>query len=222
MRKRNIILVFAGIMVVVLAAIGIYFWHRNAFYVITEDAHIDGTIYKASPQIAGKLVEVNVEEGNMVKAGDIVARADDTTLPPNANLDLTLIKSPIDGVIINKIVSPGEVVAVGQPVALVVDQENLYVTANVEETNLSRIKTGQKVDFTVDSLPGRRFNGYVVSIQKATVSTFSLLPQSNSSGNFTKVTQRVEVKIAFDHNKDNNKKENLLFGANVVAKIHVR
>lgn len=82
MKNKKAIIAVAAVMVAVLAAISFYYWHMNRYYVITEDARVDGDIYRVSPQMAGKLLEINVEEGQTVRAGDIIARLDDTTFSP--------------------------------------------------------------------------------------------------------------------------------------------
>lgn len=216
--KKLLIYMVLVLFVIVAGGVTVYFWYNSRHYVSTEDAQIDGEIIRVSPQVAGRLVEVNVKEGDYVQAGDVVARQDDVTLTPGTRLDLTLIRAPISGVVIGEPAHVGEVVAPGQQVAMLVDPSQLYVTANVEETDLYKVKPGQKVDFTVDSIPGIRFTGRVRSVENATKATFSLLPSSNASGNFTKVTQRVPVKITLDDTKG----QKLTFGTNVVVRIHIR
>lgn len=110
------------------------------------------------------------------------------------NLDYTQIKAPEDGIIAKKSVEPGMVVPPGQALFGFVSSKDRWVTANFKETQLSRIKPGQKVSVDVDAVSGS-FQGVVDSIGPATGSTFTLLPPDNSTGNFTKVVQRVPVKI---------------------------
>jgi multidrug resistance efflux pump len=92
----------------------------------------------------------------------------------------------------------GDMVSPGQPVLSVVDLGKLWVTANVDEAEIKRISVGQPADVHVDAL-GKTLNGTVMAITPASAATFSLLPQNNTSGNYTKVTQRVPVKIAVDY-----------------------
>ncbi|AEG16866.1 secretion protein HlyD family protein [Desulfofundulus kuznetsovii DSM 6115] len=217
MKNKKAMLAVAAVMVAVLAAISFYYWHMNRYYVTTEDARIDGDIYRVSPQVSGKLLEINVEEGQAVRAGDIVARLDDTTLPPGANIDLAVVRSPVSGVVVKKVAHVGEIAAPGQPVIMVVDPSALYITANIEETDLKKVRPGQKVDITLDVLPGHKFTGHVARIGRASLSTFSLLP-ANTGGSFTKVVQRVPVKIVFDEYPDNY----VEVGTNARVKIHIR
>jgi len=216
--KKALFFLTAAVLLAALAGITFYYWHLHTFYVVTEDARIDGTIYRAGPQIAGKLLEVSAQEGDFVRAGEIIARLDDTALAPGANLELALIRAPVNGIVLKKLGSAGEVLGPGQPVAMLVDPAGFYVTANVEETKISRVKPGQKVDLTVDAFPDAKFAGRVVAIEKATAATFSLLPQRSAAGKFTKVVQHVPVKIAFTEPL----KRDLTYGTSVVARIHLR
>ena len=110
------------------------------------------------------------------------------------NLNYTKITAPEDGIIAKKSVEPGMVVPAGQALFGFVSSKDRWVTANFKETQLARIKPGQKVTVDVDAVSGT-FEGKVDSIGPATGSTFTLLPPDNSTGNFTKVVQRVPVKI---------------------------
>jgi len=111
------------------------------------------------------------------------------------NLSYTNIIAPEDGTIAKKSVEVGMVVPPGQALFGFVSSKERWVEANFKETQLARIKPGQKVDVNVDAIPGKTFHGVVDSIGSATGSTFTLLPPDNSTGNFTKVVQRVPVKI---------------------------
>ncbi|MDQ0285076.1 multidrug resistance efflux pump [Desulfofundulus luciae] len=218
MKNKRLVFIVAAVMVIALAAVTSYYLYMNRYYVTTEDARIDGDIYRVSPQVSGKLLEINVEEGQAVRAGDIVARLDDTTLSPGANIDLAVVRSPVSGVVVKKVAHVGEIAAPGQPVIMVADPSALYVTANIEETDLKKVRPGQKVDITLDVLQGYKFTGHVVRIGRASLSTFSLLPTTNTSGSFTKVVQRVPVKIVFDTYPPHY----VEIGTNAYVKIHIR
>ncbi|HHW44241.1 HlyD family efflux transporter periplasmic adaptor subunit [Desulfofundulus thermobenzoicus] len=218
MKNKKLILVVAVLMLAAIGTITYYYWYMNRNYVVTEDARIDGDIYQVSPQVSGKILEIAVEEGQTVRTGDKIARLDDTTLSPGANPNLAVIYSPISGLVVKKVAHVGEVAAPGQPVVMVVDPSKLYITANIEETKLTRVRPGQPVDITLDALPGSKFTGRVERIGRASLSTFSLLPTSNTSGNFTKVVQRVPVKILFDQYPQ----KYIEVGTNAVVRIHIR
>ncbi len=103
-------------------------------------------------------------------------------------------------------------------IATVADTAHIYVKANIEETDISKIKLGQKVDLKIDAYPNQSFAGYVESIGQATQSAFSQLPSLNTSGTFSKVTQLIPVKISI---RDANNLT-LMPGMNATVKIHVK
>ena len=104
--------------------------------------------------------------------------------------------APFDGVVSRAFVDPGEYVEAGQRIALLHDPEKIYVEANIRETDIRRLALGQRVTIEVDAYPDRPFTGTVAMIGQAATSQFALLPSPNPSGNFTKVTQRLPVRIA--------------------------
>jgi membrane fusion protein (multidrug efflux system) len=113
----------------------------------------------------------------------------------NLNVSYTKIVAPSDGTIARKSVEPGQFVAMGQPLFGFVDASERWVTANLKETELDQVRPGKPADIDVDALPHHSFHGEVESISPSTGAVFSLLPPDNSTGNFTKVVQRVPVKI---------------------------
>ena len=114
------------------------------------------------------------------------------------NLSYTRITAPASGVVSKKTVELGQLVQAGQPLMSVVPLEDVWITANLKETQIADVKPGEPVDFTVDAYPGLHFRGHVESLSPATGARFSLLPPDNATGNFTKVVQRVPVRIRPD------------------------
>lgn len=113
------------------------------------------------------------------------------------NLSYTDITAPVDGVATHKQVEPGQIVQAGQGLLVVVPLQNVWVTANFKETQLKKMKPGQKAEVKVDTY-GKTFSGHVDSIAGATGSVLSLLPPENATGNYVKVVQRIPVKIVLD------------------------
>jgi membrane fusion protein (multidrug efflux system) len=109
--------------------------------------------------------------------------------------DHTMVSSPIDGVVAKKLAHIGEVIKPGQTIAVIVDLNHLWIEANLEETKLEHVRLGQTVDVKVDAYPETKFTGRVVNIGAAAASEFALIPENRSAGNFTKVTQRIPIKI---------------------------
>lgn len=114
------------------------------------------------------------------------------------NLSYTRLTAPFFGVVSKKTVELGQLVQPGQPLMSVVPLEDVWITANLKETEIENVKPGEAVDFTVDAYPGLHFRGHVESLSPATGARFSLLPPDNATGNFTKVVQRVPVRIRPD------------------------
>ncbi|WP_407865513.1 HlyD family secretion protein [Phyllobacterium phragmitis] len=112
------------------------------------------------------------------------------------DLSFTTIRAPFDGVVGNLSGKLGDLVSAGQRIAALVPVDHLYIDANYKETQLAGIKPGEKVRISVDALDGETFEGTVASIAPASGSVFSLLPPENATGNFTKVVQRVPVRIS--------------------------
>ncbi|MFZ5650776.1 MAG: HlyD family secretion protein [Bacillota bacterium] len=216
-KKKNIYIILA-VMVASLLGITAYYWYNNTYYVKTEDARVEGAIARVSPQVSGKIILMYAGEGDRVVAGQAIARLDDTALQPGANPDLAVIRAPMDGIIIKKIGNAGEMAAPGQPVVMMMDPYSLYVTVNIEETKLKPVRPGQKADVAVDAIPGQVLPGRVDRIGEASLSTFSILPSANTSGNFTKVVQRIPVRVAIDDFKGYQ----IPYGANAYVKIYIK
>jgi len=111
------------------------------------------------------------------------------------DLSFATIRAPIDGVIGNRAMQVGDYVQSGQRLASVVPLDSVYIDANFKETQLARLQPGQSVSISVDALPGRPIEGTVASVSPASGSVFSLLPPDNATGNFTKIVQRLPVRI---------------------------
>ena len=114
-----------------------------------------------------------------------------------------VVRSPVDGVIDQKFVEPGEYVIPGQRLVILHDPKAVWVEVLLKETKLSGLKSGQPVDISVDAYPGRTFTGNVERIGTAATSQFALIPSPNPSGNFTKINQRVPVRIKVEQPDDN-------------------
>ena len=112
------------------------------------------------------------------------------------------IGSPVNGVVDRVFVEEGEYVTPGQRLLLVHDPKRVWIDANVKETDIRKVKIGQVADVTVDAFPDKKFSGKVIAIGNAATSEFALLPTPNPSGNFTKITQRLRVRVAIDQEQN--------------------
>jgi membrane fusion protein (multidrug efflux system) len=139
-------------------------------------------------------IEVGLGQGDTTSAAAVrLAEAQVARL--KLNLEHTEIKAPVGGFVTRKNVNAGQVVAPGQPLMSLVSLDDLWITANYKETDLTRVRPGQPVTFEVDVYPGVEFRGEVESIMAGTGSAFSLLPAENATGNYIKVVQRIPVRI---------------------------
>jgi membrane fusion protein (multidrug efflux system) len=136
------------------------------------------------------------------------------------NLEYVTVKAPIKGIVSRKSVEVGQVVQAGQPLMTIIPLDKVWITANFKETQLERMRPGQRVTIDVDAYGGHEFTGRVESLAAATGSRFSLLPPDNATGNYVKVVQRVPVRIAIDQGQD---AEHLLRpGMSVVPTVYTR
>ena len=133
------------------------------------------------------------------------------------NAGYTKLLAPANGNITRKSVEIGNQIQAGQPLMAVVSLEDVHVVANYKETQLEKVKRGQKVEIKVDTYPGKKFQGKVDSIMAGTGTVFSLFPAENATGNYVKVVQRIPVKIVFD--KDTDKEHVLRVGMSVEPTI---
>lgn len=214
MRRKFILQVVVLVLILAGGGMGYYYWYQGTHFISTEDAQVSGDIYRVMPRMSGKITDLSLTEGDQVIADQIVGNLDAANLP-GFQLDNAALRTPISGKVIKVSSKIGEVVSPSQAVALIVDESRLYLKANIEETDISRVKLGQSVSFTVDAFPDQTFSGQISEIGQATNSTFALFP-TTSSGNFTKVTQRLPIKIAISQTDTP-----LFAGANAVIKINV-
>jgi membrane fusion protein, multidrug efflux system len=148
--------------------------------------------------------------GSQVSASGAALRSADARLAAaqaaveDARLQLSYarITAPASGVIARRNAETGALVEPGQTLMSIVPDAHVWVTANLKETQLAKVRIGDPVEFSVDAYPGRKFSGRVESLSPATGARFSLLPPDNATGNFTKVVQRVPVKIAVNQPTD--------------------
>ena len=133
-----------------------------------------------------------------MQAKAALARAEAVQHQAELNLGYTTIVSPIDGVVGNRTLRVGQYVQAGTQLMSIVPADGVYVVANYKETQLTGVRAGQAVDIEVDMFPGQIVHGHVDSIAPASGQEFALLPPDNATGNFTKIVQRIPVKIALD------------------------
>ncbi len=172
---------------------------------------------RESASAAGQQVAVSAAGLKAAQAKVLSAEAS-LALARNQLAD-TRVLAPAAGVVSKKAVEPGQMIQAGQTLMYLVPTEELWVSANLKETELERVKPGQAVDVEVDTYPDLQLTGRVESFSPATGARFTLLPPDNSTGNFTKVVQRVPVRIALDKLPGDTP---LRPGMSVTVTIHTR
>ncbi len=149
----------------------------------------------AQAAIDSATANVDVLKGQRQEAISTLDELKTALAKAERDLSFTVIRAPIDGVIGNRAVQTGDYVQTGQRLASLVPLEDVYVTANFKETQVARLRPGQPVSIAVDALPEHAIQGTVESFSPASGAVFSLLPPDNATGNFTKIVQRLPVRI---------------------------
>jgi len=211
---RALVIPAVIVVAVLAAAVGINYYLNNLWYVSTDNAQIMGTpVQRGSPNL-GTVESIPVQVGQSVHQGQELATV---VLPivSNAAVVRAPIVAPFDAVVIQVPVGVGTTVTPGQAIVVIVDPSSIYVSANINENDVKRVTPGQPVDVTLDALH-TTIQGTVDSITPASAATFSLLPQDNTSGTFTKVTQLVPIKIDIDATA-----QSVPVGTSAEVRIHV-
>ena len=191
----------------------------HATFEQSEAGRDQGLAGVKAAQAAYDAARDNVE---VAKAQQAEARAQlmelQTTLAKaERDLDFTAVRAPVDGTFSNRMVNTGDFIAVGQRLGNVVPLDDVFIDANFKETQLKRIRAGQPVTISVDAYGHRKFAGTVDSISPAAGSVFTLLPPDNATGNFTKIVQRLPVRVRVP--KDVARQNLLRAGMSVYATV---
>lgn len=252
-----------GVLGAVVILVVLYLTFQHLSYVKTDNAQIEAHTVMLATKVPGFVMKVNAEEGQVVKAGDVLVEIDERDFrnslaqakaqlasveakmkdaertfrrisdlykkeavsqqqfdqsstaftevrsshdaiaaqvaQSELNLENTKIRAPMVGFIARKSVEVGQLAAPGVALIGFVGMEDRWINANFKETEVEGVKIGAAVDITVDAIGGRKFKGKVQAISAATGARFTLLPPDNATGNFTKVVQRVPVRIQFEN-----------------------
>lgn len=212
---KMIILNIIILLILVGGGFGAYAYYNNtANYLSTDNASITGQQVAIVAPVSGKLTDWNGNVGSKFSKDSTVGTittTDATGKPVQMNITI-----PTNGTIVQNNAVPNSYVAAGTPLAVSYNLNDLWVTAQIDETAINSVATGQDVDINVDAFSNTPLKGKIDSIGLATAGTFSLLPTNNTSGNYTKVTQEIPVKVSIEDTKGLN----LVPGMNVTVRIH--
>lgn len=196
------------VIVIICCSIGYYFYSTNVLYFKTDNAKVTSKMYIISPVTNGKILEWNVDVGDIVKKDEILGRQE----------ILPYITSPINGTIVKNDAIQNESVNTTTTLAVVADTSNLYIGVNIEETDIRKILVGQDVEIKLDAYPNKTFKGKITEIDNTTQTYFSGTSSFSTSGTYTKVTQLVPVKVSIE----NDKNFPLTLGMNAVVRIKLK
>ena len=207
-KRRGALVALAAAVLLAAGAAWYYFYAEGQRYFVTDNAKVTANMYALAPTAAGKLVRYTIKAGSFVEEDEIVGRIENGPY----------LRSPVRGTVVKSNASNNQFVSPSEAVAIVADTGNICITANVEETDIAKIKAGQGVVVALDAYPGRQFRGYVSDVGLTTQNALTgNLTSFSTSGTYTKTTQLLPVKIAF---YDDVRLEEII-GTNATVKILV-
>jgi membrane fusion protein, multidrug efflux system len=191
----------------------------RATFEVSEAGRDQGMAAVRSARAAYDAARDNVEvtRAQQAEARAQLAELQTSLAKAERDLDFTSVRAPVDGTFSNRLVNTGDFIVVGQRLGNVVPLNDVFIDANFKETQLKRIRPGQPVTISVDAYGHRKFAGVVESISPAAGSVFTLLPPDNATGNFTKIVQRLPVRIRVP--KDVARQNLLRAGMSVYATV---
>ncbi len=191
--------------------------------VITKEHfdHAKSALETAQAQLEAAKTQLQVSKSQITSAEKAIETSSAQIDVINTQLKNTKLYAPTNGIIAKRWLLAGDVVQPGQSIYTINNTSKFWIIIYLEETNVGKLHIGQKAKYTIDAFPGVTFMGSIFSISTSTASQFSLIPANNASGNFTKVTQRVPIKISIDATEkgDNIALFHLLSGMSSVVKI---
>ena len=155
----------------------------------------NAAVQSAQAALESAIANVDVLQAQRKEAVRTLEELKTALTKAERDLSFTEIRAPVDGVIGNRAAQVGDFVQTGQRIAALVPLSNVFIDANFKETQLARLQPGQPVSIKIDALPDEKVNGVVASVSPASGAVFSLLPPDNATGNFTKIVQRLSVRI---------------------------
>jgi multidrug resistance efflux pump len=212
-KGRLRLLVILGLAVLVAIAFGVRYLVDTSNYVTTDNAQVDGNQISINAPTSGTLQDWKGQVGAQLRENGTVGRIQMQGAYVQPQMP---VRAPADGTVAIDNGVPGTFVTAGTQLAVAYDAQGVFVTARVDETAVDEVRVGAPVKLDVDAFPDADLTGHVSEIQTGSAGVFSAFPQSNSSGNFQKVTQVIPVRITFDDTQGLA----LAPGMNVTVKIH--
>jgi len=186
----------------------------------TTHAQLDAQLRQNRAQARAAERQLAVLEAQIAQSEATIAAQRAALDAATLNVGYTTIRATQDGVIGQRQVKPGQLVGVGSQITTLTPLPNVWVVANYKETQLTHMAVGQRAEITVDAFPGHKLRGHVQAFAPASGAVFALLPPDNATGNFTKIVQRIAVKIIIDD--ADGLIDRLVPGMSVEAKVNAR
>jgi membrane fusion protein (multidrug efflux system) len=186
----------------------------------TAHSQLEAQLTQNRAQASAAQRQLAVLEAQIAQSEATIAAQHAALDAANLNLGYTTITATQDGVIGQRQVKPGQLVGIGSQITTLTPLPKVWVIANYKETQLTHMAVGQKAEITVDTFPGHTLRGHLLAFAPASGAEFALLPPDNATGNFTKVVQRIAVKIVIDD--ANGLADRLVPGMSVEAKVDAR
>jgi membrane fusion protein (multidrug efflux system) len=191
--------------------------------VITQEQydHAKNAMETAQAQLEAARSQAKVSGTQITSTKAAVASAEAQTKVIVSQINNTRLYAPTDGLVGKRWLLPGDITQPGQSIFTIVNNQKLWISIYLEETKLENLHIGQPVIFTLDTYPGTIFTGKIITLGSNTAAQFSLIPANNAAGNFTKVTQRIQLKISIDGTKEGKSlsEYRILSGMSAVVKI---
>ncbi|WP_436854595.1 HlyD family efflux transporter periplasmic adaptor subunit [Staphylococcus caeli] len=213
MKKMVLINIVTIVVLVIIGVVGFHFYNQATSFVSTDNAKVDGEQIKISAPASGEIKSFDVKNNEKLNKGDKVAEI--TAKSDSGQSQSMDVKMPQDGTIVKTDGMEGSIAQAGTPIAYAYNLDDSYITANVDEKDIADVEEGKDVDIKLDG-ESADLKGKVEEVGKATASSFSMMPSSNTDGNYTKVSQVVPVKISLDSKPS----KNVVPGMNAEVKIH--
>jgi len=207
-KTKNTISVIISLAVLAgLCVLGFFIWDKNTYF-STQNAKVTAVTVNVVPSSAGKLTRWTVKEGDTVTENEVIGRVENSSY----------LRAPVNGLVVKSNATLNQLVSQAAVIAVIADTSNMYIQANIEETEIMKVRDGQKVSVNLDAFPGRTFEGVVAEIDMLTQDALGGSISFTTSGTFTKITKLIPIKIRLNENIDLS----LVLGTNAAIKIKLR
>ena len=186
---------------------GYFYWESNTYF-STQNAKVTAKTINIIPSSAGILTRWNVKEGDMVAENEIIGRVENSSY----------LRSPINGKIVKSNVTVNQLVSQALVIGVIADTSDMYIQANIDETEIMKVKEGQRVSVKLDAFPHIGFDGTVTEIDMLTQDALGGTMSLSTSGTFVKTTKLIPVKIRLNDDTDLSQ----ILGTNATVKVRLR